>query len=98
MARPLTRLLARYASGFQARKTMDLHVPEELDARRVRGLARHIADALRDASLMGAQKHLLLAGPVSLAVLVGASANGAGAVTMPLWDGRTYGQPLVIGG
>jgi hypothetical protein len=45
-----------------------------------------------------AEKHLLLAGPAALAVLVGAANNGNGPLTMPFWNGAAYISPIIIGG
>ena len=43
-------------------------------------------------------KHLLLLSPASLAVRIGASANGTGRTTIPFWDGGMgYGPAVVIG-
>jgi hypothetical protein len=95
---PLTAHLQRYADQLDAGKTLDLHVPGQLDADGLRGLAREITGTLREVCDDGADKHLLLAGPVALAVLVGAANNGNGTLTMPLWNGAEYVSPIVIGG
>lgn len=93
----LTAPLDRYASEVGANRTMELHVPSELDADGIRGLARHVAAALRDANGEGRPKHLILAGPAALAVLIGAGANAGGPVTAPLWDGSKYQSAIVFG-
>lgn len=95
--RPLTGPLGRYAHAVGARRTLDLHLPRQLDPADVRGLARHVAATLRDINNAGQEKHVLLAGPASLATLIGAGANGNGPVTMPLWNGQEYGSALVFG-
>jgi hypothetical protein len=94
----LTAHLQRYADQVGAGQTLDLHVPGQLDADGIRGLAREITGKLREACDNGADKHLLLAGPAALAVLVGAANNGNGTLTMPFWNGSTYVSPIVIGG
>ena len=94
---PLTGPLRAYAQTVAARRTLELHIPGELDADGIRGLARHVADTLRQANHTGSDKHLLLAGPSSLATLIGAASNGSGPTVMPLWDGSTYGSAIAFG-
>jgi hypothetical protein len=88
--KPLTGPLAQYAHQVRARRTLDLHIPGELDATGIRALARHIAATLRDINNSGQPKHLLLAAPASLGALVGAAAKANGPVTMPLWNGNAH--------
>jgi hypothetical protein len=94
---PLTGPLRGYAEQVRARRTLELHLPRQLDAEGVRGLGRHIAVTLRQVNNVGQQKHLLLAGPAALAMVVGAGANGSGPVTMPLWNGTSYQSTVVVG-
>jgi hypothetical protein len=94
---PLTEPLSAYAGRVDARRTLQLHVPGELDAAGIRGLARHVAAVLRDGNGGRNGKHILLAGPCALGTLVGAGANAAGAITAPLWNGRGYEAALVFG-
>jgi hypothetical protein len=94
---PLTAHLQRYADQLGAGQTLDLHVPGHLDAEEIRGVGREIAGKLREVCDDGADKHLLLAGPASLAVLVGAANNGNGTLTMSFWNGAAYVSPIVIG-
>lgn len=46
----------------------------------------------------GVEKHLLLLGPASLAVRIGAAANGTGRTWVPFWDsGAGYTSGVTIG-
>ena len=72
---------SRVRAAVRARRTLDLHIPAELDATGIRALAQHIAATLRNSNNSGQPKHLLLAGPASLSALVGAAANANGPVT-----------------
>ena len=95
--RSLTDPLRAYAERVGAGRTLELHVPGELDASGIRSLARYTAEALRAANACGSRPHLLLAGPAALAALTGAAANAAGPTTMPLWNGTSYGSSVVVG-
>jgi hypothetical protein len=68
-----------------------------LDADGIRGLAQHVAQKIREVGHDGFLRHLLLAGPVSLATLIGAASNANGPVIVPLWNGNGYGSPIIIG-
>lgn len=96
--RPLSGPLSQYAHQVAARRTLELHLPGRLDADGIRGLGRHIADTLGDIANTGQPKHLLLAGPESLATLIGAGANATGTTTMPFWNGQGYVTPVTLGG
>jgi hypothetical protein len=89
--------LAEYARAVGAARTFELHVPRELDAAGIRGLARYVAAKLRDVGRGNEQRHLLLAGPCALAALVGAAANAAGPVTVPFWNGSSYVSTITLG-
>lgn len=89
--------LSHYASELGACRTLNLHMPGPLNAREIRALARYVAAALRDVNNTGHPKHLLLAGPQALAVLIGAASNGNGPTSMPFWNGSRYMSPLIIG-
>jgi hypothetical protein len=93
----LRQHLCRYAEAHQASRTLELHVPDEMGGAELRGLARYVASALRDVCATGAEKHLLLAGPTSLAVLIGASSNANGPLVVPFWNGQTFSSPLTVG-
>nr|MBA2559388.1 hypothetical protein [Propionibacteriales bacterium] len=54
-------------------------------------------DELRAANDQSVEKHLLIVGPATLAVLIGTAANASGPVVVPFWDGTTYVSPVVIG-
>jgi hypothetical protein len=61
-------------------------------------MARRIVGQLESLSDGGHEKHLLLRGPVSLAMAVGAASNAIGRTTVPLWDGDSgYVDGLEIG-
>jgi hypothetical protein len=94
---PLEGPLAVYAREHQAGRTLALHVPGVLDATGIRGLARHVAEKARAVGHDGLPRHLLIAGPVSLALFVGAAWNANGPISVPLWDGSGYGSPITIG-
>jgi hypothetical protein len=87
----------RYADVVRARRLVTLHIDGLLDDGQIRGLARAAADELRAANDRGVEKHLLIVGPATLAVLIGAAANACGPVVVPFWDGTTYVSPVVIG-
>lgn len=94
--------LDRYCDAIGATASSVLHVAlapgQILDAHGIRSLAARTARELSELRERGRDKHLLLLAPVSLAVLVGAYANGTGKTTVPSWDGdRGYGAPVVIG-
>jgi TIR domain len=100
---PLDGTLARYAARIQGRRIVHLHVPLEngrfLEGSEINSLARWVVDQLGHANDEGGAKHLILAGPVGLAVRVGAMAHGKGACWIPLWDGgSSYSGGLEIGG
>jgi len=88
----------RYAAQVGARELITLHVPGILDAAAIRSLARACARELRALNHRGIDKHLLMLGPVALAVFAGAAANACGAVKIPFWNGSSYVRPLVVGG
>lgn len=88
----------RYASGLDARGAIHLHLDGPLDPAGICGAASWAIEQLSALNNRGIAKHLLLLGPVSLAVRIGASANGTGKTTIPSWDGGTgYGSCVVIG-
>lgn len=86
----------RYARTVGARETLELHAPGPHDAPSLRGIARRTASKLRELALAGADKHLLITGPLALGVLLGAYSNANGAITMPFWNGTEYVSPLRI--
>jgi hypothetical protein len=96
-ADPLDRVLEDYARQQGASRTFSLHVPGRLNARGMRGLARHIALKGRETSSEQPLRHLLIAGPVSLAALVGTKWNANGPIRVPLWNGRAYGSEVTVG-
>jgi len=92
----LEQALDTYAHEHQAGRVFSLHVPRELDSAGIRGLARHVAEKARAVGHDGFPRHLLLAGPVSLALLVGAAWNANGPITVPMWDGSGYGSAITV--
>jgi hypothetical protein len=93
----LDQALDSYTHEHQAGRTLTLHVPGQLDAAGVRGLARHVGEKIRTVGTDGYPRHLLLAGPVSLATFIGAASNANGPVIVPLWDGSRYTSSVTIG-
>jgi hypothetical protein len=90
--------ISRYAVGINARGATHLHLDGSLDAAGICGIANWTIEQLASLNSRAISKHLLLLGPVSLAVRIGASANGTGRTTIPFWDGGTdYGPSVVIG-
>jgi hypothetical protein len=88
----------RYAKDVSASELILIHEPGLIDAGRMRGLARAAAGELRALNDRGVDKHLLIRGPSSLAVLIGAASNACGPVTIPFWNGARYVSPIVVGG
>jgi hypothetical protein len=87
----------RYAEDVGAHRLVTLHVNGLLDDAQIRGLARATARELRAAGDSGADKHLLIVGPATLATLTGAAANAAGPVVVPFWNGTSYMEPTTVG-
>jgi hypothetical protein len=93
----LDQPLDTYAHQHKAGRTCFLHVPGVLDADDVRGLARHVAAEAREVGHDGFPRHLLIAGPASLGLFVGAAWNAKGPVVVPLLNGSGYSSPVTIG-
>jgi SMODS-associated and fused to various effectors sensor domain len=94
----------RYANAQQARSALHLHVDlaeypgAALACEEIASLAQWTVERLTELNANGIEKHLLLLGPVSLAVRVGAAANGTGKTFLPFWDGSAgYTSGIVIG-
>jgi hypothetical protein len=94
---PLGPSLDNYAYQHHAGRLISLHVPGRLDPAGIRGLARHVADEARAVGHGGSPRHLLLAGPVSLGLFIGAAWNANGPIVVPLWNGSSYGSPITVG-
>lgn len=87
----------RYADEQSASRLVTVHVPGLLDAIQMRSIARKAAVCLRDLNDEGLCKHLLIKGPVAIAVMLGAAFNASGTVTVPFWDGRRYVSSITVG-
>jgi hypothetical protein len=94
----------RYAEAQDACEAVHLHVPTDgrqdraLAAEDIAGLAEWTVSELARLNATGVEKHLLLLGPGSLAVRIGAAANGTGKTFVPFWDGAAgYTGGIVIG-
>lgn len=92
----------RYCEAQNARSSMHLHI--SLDGRRaltgeqIAGLATWTVQRLAGINAQVVEKHLLLLGPSSLAVRLGAAANGTGRTFVPFWDGGSgYASGVLIG-
>jgi hypothetical protein len=91
------RVARRYADEQSASRLVTVHVPGLLDAGQMRSIVRKAADCLRDLNNDGLHKHLLIKGPVTIAVMLGAASNASGPVTVPFWDGSRYVSPITVG-
>jgi hypothetical protein len=94
----LKRAALAYAKEVRASELILLHVPGLLDRAGLRALARAAAGQLRAVNDRAVDKHLLIRGPGSLAVMCGAESNATGPVALPFWDGSKYVLPVVAGG
>lgn len=94
----------RYADAQGACEAMHLHVdlaryPDRvLSAEDICSLAEWTVARLAELNMRAVPKHLLLLGPASLAVRIGAAAGGTGTTFVPFWDGGTgYTSGVVVG-
>lgn len=98
VGKDLGETVTRYSASVRARAATHLHIDGMLDAQGICSAAQWTVDRLAALNAEGRTKHLLLLGPSSLAVRIGASANGTGKTTIPFWDGEAdYGPAVVIG-
>jgi hypothetical protein len=104
VGKPVGETLQRYAATQNATETRSMHVPvDELPGRllspeEICSLAQWTVDQLAQLNDRGVEKHLLLLGPVSLAVRIGAAAHGTGHTWIPFWDGASgYVSGVPIG-
>ncbi len=87
----------QYAEEIGAREIVSLHMRGILNHPEIRGLSRACANELRRVNNLGLEKHLLLQGPASLAILAGAASNASGRVVLPFWDGARYSNQITVG-
>jgi len=94
----------RYAQEQKATEVIHLHVDVDnypnrvMPAEDICALSQWTIDRLAELNARDAHKHLLLLGPVSLAVRIGAAANGTGRTFVPFWDGAAgYTSGVFIG-
>lgn len=92
----LSGIKEKYADRVGAREILTLHIDGILSTPEIRGLARACADELRRLNNYGIEKHLLMLGPSSLAILAGAASNASGSVITPFWDGSNYVNPISV--
>lgn len=88
----------RYADTVKAREISAYHLDGLLSSEEIRSLARTVAFELSNLNDEGAEKHLLIKGPESLSLLIGAASNATGMTIVPFWDGNRYVSPITIGG
>jgi hypothetical protein len=91
------RTARRYADEVGAAELVELHVHGLLEPDAIRGLARAGAAELAAAADQAREKHLIIAGPATLAFLIGAAANALGEMTVPFWNGSAYVSPITLG-
>lgn len=104
VGKPLDGAAQRYAAARGARETRCLHIPLDDQRNRmlapegINGVAQWTVEQLAELNDRGTEKHLLLLGPASLAVRIGAAANGTGRTWVPFWDGAAgYTSGVTIG-
>jgi hypothetical protein len=104
VGKPLGDAVQRYAMAANARQTRRVHVylddrpGHSLTPEDIASLAQWAVAQLAELNDRGVDKHLLLLGPASLAVRIGAAANGTGLTWMPFWDGGAgYTSGISIG-
>ncbi|WP_217923120.1 SAVED domain-containing protein [Miltoncostaea oceani] len=96
---PIDGAAGRYADEIGAEEIITLHAPHVLSEDQIGGLAQQAARLLADLSDLGRDKHLVVRGPMSLAIMIGAASNAIGPTRVPLWDrSGGYLPGLVIGG
>lgn len=93
---PFDKVARRYAAEQSASQLVILHAPGLLDARQMRAMARKAAGCLEDLNCHGVNKHLLIKGPVAMAVMMGAASNASGPVMLPFWDGTKYVSHITV--
>lgn len=86
----------KYADEAGARELVSLHADGILSPPEIRGLARACANELRSLNNRGVEKHLLMLGPSTLAILAGVASNACGPVAIPFWDSNKYVNPLTV--
>jgi hypothetical protein len=98
VGKTLEQALPRYMNEVDSRGGIHLHLNGPLQAADICKAAHWVVHRLASLCGAGIPKHLLLLGPASLAVRIGASANGTGKTVIPFWDGDSgYGPAIVIG-
>jgi hypothetical protein len=98
VGKDLGETVIRYSDSVDACAATHLHIDGLLDAQGICSVAEWAVDRLATLNAEGVAKHLLLLAPTSLAVRIGASANGTGKTTIPFWDGEAgYGPAVVVG-
>lgn len=96
--RSLGNLPEQYSKHINARELIRVHAANLLSSNEIRGLARACADELSRINNCGiSEKHLLMLGPSSLAILTGAASNAVGPITIPFWNGSEYVNPIIVG-
>ena len=97
--------VVRYADAQGASEAIHLHVSVDdrpdhaLTVQDICDPGQWTVDQLAALNARGIDKHLLILGPVSLAVRIGAAANGTGRTFVPFWDGGSgYQEGIAIGG
>jgi hypothetical protein len=88
----------RYAAQVDGSELHELHVPGLVGAKELQAVAEPVAQLLRRLNDNGKEKHLLMRGPVSLGLVIGASLNGTGRTVVPFWDGTNYVHPITLNG
>jgi hypothetical protein len=88
---------SRYAEEKGACRIVHLHVPGNehrvVGPNEIACLSERCAEELGALNDEGLEKHLIILGPSSLAVWIGAKAHGSGPTQIPFWDKATGYKP-----
>jgi hypothetical protein len=92
------RKTGQYAAAQGITTVCSTHIEGSLEPDQIAGIAAAIANKLHEAKGLSDNVHLVLRGPVSLAVLIGTTATAAVPFSMPRWDTETsaYGKPITL--
>lgn len=94
----IDRKTQEYAARHGVAAVCSTHIEGRLEPDQFAGTAAAIASKLHHAKGLSDNVHLVLRGPVELAVLIGTSASAAVPFLMPRWHkpASAYGKPIIV--